>query len=188
VKILKENVQKIGEKFVESVMEAVREKVKQEAIRLIVREAALKIAKYLGMMKKEYSVHKEMGVVVREKIDETDKVDIFVIFRPPEWIEIRSLLASSSEISREILKECNVLEMLMMLSNDFAELSFCIDREGNIFAKQNILVGALTFDVFKEEYDAVYVSAVIFRKDVLPKIRKCIKDYEEIKDAYSGII
>jgi len=188
VSLLEKEERQIGERFVDSVMEAIREKVKQEAIRLIVREAAVKIAKYLGMMNKDYAIHKEAGIVVKEKIDKTDTVDIYVIFRPPEWIEIRSLLVKSDEISGEVMRECNVLETLMMLSNDFAELSFCMDKEGNIYAKQNILVGALSFDLFKEEYDAVYISALIFRKEILPKIKKCIKDYEEIRGAYAGII
>jgi len=186
--VLNSGEESAGKALVEAVMETIREKIKQEAIRLIIREAAVKIAKYLSLMRKKYSVYKDMGVVVTEKLDETETTDIIVMFKPPEWIEIRALLIPAREISRELVKECDVLEMLMMLSNDFAELSFCMDKDGNIYAKQNILVGALTFDVFKEEYDAVYLSTLVFKKQILPKLRKCIRNYEEIKNAYSEMI
>ena len=171
----------------EAVVKALREKIKEEAMKLIIEEAALKIGKYLRLMGKGFEIYKQTGVIVTEKLD-GDEVKIYVVFKPPEWIEIRAKLVGSDEMPREAIKECNVLETLMMLSNDFAELSFCMDSDLNIYAKQNILVGALTFDVFKEEYDAVYISALIFRREVLPKLKKCVRDYDEIKRTYSEMI
>jgi len=167
---------------------AIRAKIREEAMKLILKEAAVKIAKYLRLMGKEFRVIKDMGVAVEENLGEVGKTTIVVSFRPPEWVEIKTMLMSSKEVDREVLHECGVFEILMRLSHDFAELSFCMDHEGNIYAKQNILVGALSFDVFREEYDAVYLSALIFRREILPKIKKCVRDYQEFKDAYSGIM
>jgi len=171
----------------EAIVETLREKIKEEAMRIIVKEAAFKIGKYLRLMGKDFEVYKGTGVVVNEKLD-GDEVKVYVVFRPPEWVEIRAKLIGSDELPPGAIRECDVLETLMMLSNDFAELSFCMDKDMNIYAKQNILVGALTFDLFKEEYDAVYVSALIFRRELLPKLKKCVRDYEEIRRTYSDMI
>lgn len=169
-------------------LENIRNKVKEEAMKLILKESALKIVKYLGLMNKQFKTYKAEGVVVTEELEGGGEATIIVSFRPPEWIEIRSLLISAEDMSLELMKECNVFEMLFRLSADFAELSFCMDEKGNIYAKQNILVGALSFDVFKEEYNAVYLSALIFRRELLPRLKKCIRNYHEIKEAYSSII
>lgn len=173
---------------INELLKIIRKKVREEAMRFILKESALKIVKYLRLMNKKFKIYKTEGVIVEEELGDADKAKIFVSFRPPEWIEIKSLLISAEDMSLELMKECNVFEMLFRLSADFAELSFCMDEKGNIYAKQNILVGALSFDVFKEEYNAVYLSALIFKKEILPRLKKCIKDYREIKDAYLGII
>ncbi|MEX0567968.1 MAG: hypothetical protein Q6363_002270 [Candidatus Njordarchaeota archaeon] len=176
-----------GKQDIAGLLENIRSRVKEEAMRLILKEAALKIVKYLGLMNKQFKTYRAEGVVVTEELEGGGEATIMVAFRPPEWIEIRTLLISTKEMSMELMRECNVLETLFRLSADFAELSFCMDESGNIYAKQNILVGALSFDVFKEEYNAVYLSALIFRKEILPRLKKCVRNYHEIRDAYSSI-
>ncbi len=173
--------------FVQTVLSALRAKLREEAQEFILREAAMKILKYTKLLKKDFKVVSGAGLYVEEKVKDLT-IPVYVIFRFPEWIEIKTLLATAEELPPEIANQCKVYEILLRLANDFAELSFTIDKDGNLYARQNILVGALSFDVFKEEYEAVVLSAVIFKKELLSRFKQCKKEYEEFKEAYEAQI
>jgi len=169
--------------FIQTVLSALREKLREEAKEFVIREAAMKILKYVKLLKKDFKIISGGGLYIEDKVKDMT-IPVYITFRYPEWIEIKTLLASGTELPPDLANECRVYEFLLRLANDFAELSFTVDSESNLYARQNILVGALSFDVFKEEYDAVVLSAVIFKKEILPRLKKCAKEYEEIRDAY----
>lgn len=175
------------QKFVQQVVRSLQAKLKEEALKYVIQEAAMKISKYIQLMKKKFSVIPSGGLIIQEVVDNTE-IEILVLFRLPEWVEMRAVLATPKEISPDAAKDCMVYENLLRLSNDFPELSFCVDENYVIYAKQNILVGALTFDAFKEEYEAILASAIIFKNKLLPALKKCIRDYEEIKDTFESEI
>lgn len=171
-----------SEEFADSIVQAVQEKLREEAMAYIIKEAAIKISRYVQLMKRPYKLISGVGLLVLDKID-SENVEIMIVFRPPEWIEMRAMAASANEISVDAARECRVYENLLRLSHDFPELTFALDPQNNIIAKQSILVGALSYDVFREEYDGILASILLFRRKLLPALKKCIKDYEEIKDA-----
>lgn len=164
---------------------ALREKIREEAQRFVMEDAAMKILKYIRMLKRDFKILPGMGLIVEERTQDF-AIPIYVIFRPPEWIEMKALLASGKELPPSIASQCGVYEILLRLANDFAELSFSLDKEGNLYTRQNILVGALSFDVFKEEYDAVVLAAVIFKKELIKKFKACTRKYEEFKQAFEA--
>ncbi|MCR8487014.1 MAG: hypothetical protein NDP22_01205 [Crenarchaeota archaeon] len=170
---------------IESLITTLQEKIREEAQKFILEDATMKILKYIKLLKKDFRVLPGLGLVIEEKAQDLT-VPIYIIFRPPEWIEMKTLLASGKELPSNLANQCGVYEILLKLANDFAELSFSIDKEENLYARQNILVGALSFDAFKEEYDALVLSAVIFRKELLKKFKACVRKYEEFKKTFES--
>ena len=53
---------------------------------------------------------------------------------------------------------------------EYAEVSFALDKEENLLSEEDILLEALTLDVFVEEYNAVLVSARIYDEELKPII------------------
>jgi len=126
-----------------------------------------RVARYLNLLGKKFKWNKENQMfLVEEKIDDK-KVEITVGFTK-NWLYIRlnfgSIKNLPDNIKYKLFKRCLEINM------EYAEVSFALDKEENLLSEEDILLEALTLDVFVEEYNAVLVSARIYDEELKPII------------------
>ena len=127
--------------------------------------AIRKVGRYLRLLNKAFEFDEQKNIFrVKEKID--DKEIMIIISFSRNWVTISHYCGSIKDLPKE--KQCEIYRKLLRLNNDYAEVSFSIDEEGNIFSSEEILVDALTLDVFMEEYNAIPISAELFEKEIKP--------------------
>jgi len=123
----------------------------------------VKVLKYLTLLRKKFEKTKG-GVVVIEEVNGEEYRVVIKYLKP--WIRIYLPLGNLKEFPED--KRKDVMEKLLQLTFEYAEVSFGIDEEGNIFAVEDIYQEALTMDVFEEEYGAVPFAVELFKKEVMP--------------------
>ncbi len=125
-----------------------------------------RIKKYLDLLgiKYNYDTEKnEFGIVY-----EIEGHRVYVTISSNEkWIEIMAPLLSKDLVPKD--KESEFYKELLYANHKFAEVCFDVDSEGNIGTSQELLVSALTFDYFEEEFRAVPFAALHFWKNIAPK-------------------
>ncbi|MEM2222772.1 MAG: hypothetical protein QW143_05105 [Candidatus Korarchaeota archaeon] len=116
-----------------------------------------KLVEYLSLMNKNFEVLPE-GINVYEKIN--GKEVRILILLSNKWIRIYARLGNLVEFPDEIKEE--LLERLLRINWDYAEVNFSIDSEGNICSVQDEYIHAFYYDVFEQEYNAVLASVKLF--------------------------
>ncbi|MEX2689316.1 MAG: hypothetical protein Q6351_003185 [Candidatus Njordarchaeum guaymaensis] len=128
-----------------------------------------RVKRYLTLLKKNFKAIEEKSLfLVSEKVK--GKEVIIQIRAGEPWIGLVVPIISRAEIPDNIL--CKVHEKLLQININYAEVSFGIDKEGNVLATEEILSDALTLDVFLEEYNALPVAVEAFEEEVRPIIKE----------------
>jgi len=68
-------------------------------------------------------------------------------------------------------KKLKILEKLLLLNRNYAEVCFGIDDQYNVYCEEDTLLEALTLDVFLEEYNAVLIAFELWEKEIMPIIK-----------------
>ncbi|MHA1590449.1 MAG: hypothetical protein ACTSVA_07580 [Candidatus Njordarchaeales archaeon] len=127
-----------------------------------------KLIKYLKLLGKKFEVDNENKVVIVHEEIEGKKCDVRLgVTKGWVWMALKCM--ALSEIPENIRGE--LIFNLLRINNDYAEVSFGIDAEGNIVLREEILEGALTLDVFLEEYGALLVGIEVFN-ELLKRLEK----------------
>ncbi len=94
-----------------------------------------------------------------------------------KWIEIMAPMLSKDLIPQD--NEVEFYKDLLFANHKFAEVCFDVDADGNIGTSQELLVSALTFDYFEEEFRAVPYAALHFWKNIAPKYNITKSGFED---------
>ncbi|MHA1664494.1 MAG: hypothetical protein ACTSVW_01505 [Candidatus Njordarchaeales archaeon] len=128
-----------------------------------------RVKRYLTLLKKNFKAIEEKSLfLVSEKVK--GKEVIIQIRAGEPWIGLVVPIISREEIPDNVL--CKVYEKLLQININYAEVSFGIDKEGNVLATEEILSDALTLDVFLEEYNALPVAVEAFEEEIRPIIKE----------------
>lgn len=127
-----------------------------------------KVSKYLTLLEKEVEINKDERVIkVLEKIN-GKKVIVEIRFSK-NWVITYVTLGSIKDLPSD--KKLKVLEKLLLLNRNYAEVCFGIDEQYNVYCEEDTLLDALTLDVFLEEYNAVLIAFKLWEKEVMPIIK-----------------
>ncbi len=128
-----------------------------------------KVGRYLALLGKKLDIDKEKGIIkVHEKVDNEETVVEIRFTR--NWVITYVKLGSIKELPNDT--KIKVLEKLLLLNRNYAEVCFGIDEEYNVYCEEDTLVDALTLDVFLEEYNAVLIAFELWEKEIMPIIKK----------------
>ncbi|MHA1608756.1 MAG: hypothetical protein ACTSX9_08545 [Candidatus Njordarchaeales archaeon] len=120
-----------------------------------------RIIKYLKLLGKNFEVDKKNNqIIVHEKMNGKEYRVLLGVTKGWVWMALKC--ASLEEIPEEYRGE--IMFSLLRINNDYAEVSFGINKDGNILLREEILESALTLDIFIEEYEALLVGIDVFNK------------------------
>lgn len=150
----------------------------------VLRGGFEKLVFYLKLMKKKIiSIDKKnLRVFVEEKA-EGKNIPIEIFVAPPGWAVIRTMLMRGDEVKKLVGSTYILYRELLRLSFRFPEFNFAMDDDYNIYIVHYIFLGALSYDVFEEEYNALPVAFEKFRRDLYPEIRRIIEEEQKIEIA-----
>jgi len=124
-----------------------------------------RVGRYLKLLGKKFEFDPTASKYrVIEKFDAEEFVVEISFTR--NWAII--LLSFGSIKDKPVDIRCKVFERLLKLNRQYAEVCFCIDDDYNVYCEEDILLDALTFDVFMEEYNAILISKELYDKEIQP--------------------
>jgi len=127
-----------------------------------------KVSRYLALLGKKMEIDREKRVIrVHEKLNE-EEVIVEIQFSK-NWVVTYVTLGSIKELPDN--KKLKILEKLLLLNRNYAEVCFGIDDQYNVYCEEDTLLEALTLDVFLEEYNAVLIAFELWEKEIMPIIK-----------------
>ena len=129
-------------------------------------EIAERIKKYLSLLNVKYEYDESKNEFNIIYSIEGHKIIVNISFNE-KWIEIISPMVSNDLVPKDNLAK--FYAELLNANHEFAEVCYDIDNYGNVGTSQELLVSALTFDYFEEEFRAVPYAALHFWKNIAPK-------------------
>ncbi|MHA1608755.1 MAG: hypothetical protein ACTSX9_08550 [Candidatus Njordarchaeales archaeon] len=141
-----------------------------------------KVRFYLELMgKKIVDIDERNLVMLIEEVVNGDKIPIEIQIAKPGWVVIRSILMSGDEVQKLVGSTHILYRELLRLSFRFPEFNFAMDDSYNIYIVHYIFLGALSFDVFEEEYHAIPAAYQRFKNAVYPEIKRIMEEEQKIE-------
>jgi len=137
-----------------------------------------KILFYLGVLRKHIvSIDEEnYRITVSDSPPNMpgEKVSVEIIVGS-SWVRIYAVALEDLGLEELNMDAIGVLAGILRLQDEYMEFSFALGKEGELVIKQDIHIGALTLDVFEEEYEAILAAYERFSTKIAPLIREAKK-------------
>ncbi len=137
-----------------------------------------KVLLYLKFMRKKVTkIDKaKLNIIVSERVpympDEWIKIGIIFI---GSWVRIFTILYEDFDVSMFGEDAVEILRGMLRLQDDHMEFTFSLSKNNTLVVKEDIHAKALTYDVFREEYDAILEAYKKFQKNIVPLIKRAKK-------------